>query len=90
MIGYYLDVRARSLEEFAEQLKTIDPASIAFHVSRWDFGNWLMTTVGDATLARIVSTLRASGNPSDGEQLRRKLESVVLARLARLRKFQSA
>jgi Family of unknown function (DUF5752) len=88
-IGYYLDVRARSLEEFSEKLKTIDSESIAFHLSRWDFGNWLMTTVGDATLARLVSTLKDAGSSAlDAEQLRGKLSSLVHARLSRLRKLE--
>ena len=89
-IGYYLDVKARNLEEFAEKLKTIDPASISFHLSRWDFGNWLTTTVGDATLAKLVSTLKDSGNSAaDGEQLRSKIATLVSARLSRLRKLHA-
>lgn len=85
MLDYYLDARARNLEEFLEQLKTIDAQSIAFHVSRWDFGNWFMTTLGDATLARTISNFKDS--TSDGEELRSKILNVVQSRLVRLRKF---
>ncbi len=84
-IDYYLDVRARNLDEFLEQLKSIDPASIEFHISRHDFGKWFVTTLGDATLARSVSTLSDTNLPF--EQLRERLISLVQMRVARLRKF---
>jgi hypothetical protein len=82
--GYYLDVRARSLGEFLEKLNSVDLISLQFHIERGDFENWLLTTLGDATLARQVYSCRTK---QDGA-LRSSLISFVGTRLARLQKFQ--
>jgi hypothetical protein len=87
MLHYYLDVRARNLDEFLEQLKTIDATSLAFHVHRGDFANWFLTTLGAATLARSISTLARDSTNLASETLREKLASTVQMRLARLRRF---
>lgn len=83
-IGYYLDIRARSLGEFLSELKTIDVASIEFHEERGDFEKWFLTTLGDATLAKEASSCKAK----KGEELRNSLSAFVRARLTRLQKFQ--
>ncbi len=83
-LGYYLDVKARSLGEFLETLYTIDLASIEFHSGRGDFENWISTTIGDATLTRQIYSCRAK----KGEELRNSLISFVSSRLNRLQRFQ--
>jgi hypothetical protein len=87
MLHYYLDVKARNLAEFLEQLRTIDAESIAFHVSRGDFGNWFGTTLGDADLAGLVSTLSGNRVRASGEELRVKLANMVQTRLTSLKSF---
>lgn len=87
MLHYYLDVKARNLAEFFEQLRTIDADSIAFHVSRGDFGNWFRTTLGDAGLAGSVSTLGENGVRDSGEELRTKVANMVQTRLTNLKGF---
>jgi hypothetical protein len=82
-IGYYMDVRARSLGEFLSELKTIDIASVEFHEGRGDFENWFLTTLGDATLAKEANLCKAK----TGEELRNSLCTFVGARLTRLQKF---
>jgi hypothetical protein len=83
-LGYYLDVRARSLGEFLSTIKTVDKASIEFHEARGDFENWFLTMLGDATLAKEAFACRAK----KGEELRNFLCNSVSARLSRLQKFQ--
>jgi hypothetical protein len=78
-----LGLRANSLEQFSEELQTVDPRSIRFHLGRQDFENWI-SMLGDATLARQISTLRTK-KLSDAE-LKMQLISMVRMRLGQLRR----
>jgi hypothetical protein len=82
-IGYYLDIRARSLFEFQQKLRYINIVSVEFHAERGDFENWFLTTLGDATLTRQAYSCKTKR----GEELRKSLLSFVEARLTRLQKF---
>jgi Family of unknown function (DUF5752) len=79
----YQGIRARSLTEFLEQVKTVNIASIEFHAKRGDFENWFLTTLGDATLSKEISLLKTR----EGEELRNSLVKTVGARLQTLEKF---
>jgi hypothetical protein len=78
-----LGLKANSLEEFSAELQQVDPGSIKFHLSRQDFENWI-TMLGDPTLAKQISTLRAK-KLSDSE-LKNQLIRVVRLRLGKLRR----
>jgi hypothetical protein len=79
--GAPLGTRAKSLREFAEQLKSIDPISVKFHLERHDFQNWLLM-LGDVTLARQMSALIGKGLSQD--QLQQRLTAMVQMRVEKL------
>jgi hypothetical protein len=83
-LHYYLDVRARNLVEFLEKLRTIDPDSIRFHISRGDFGNWFLTTLEDNNLARKVLNIASENSFISDENLRLQLENIVRSRITDL------
>jgi Family of unknown function (DUF5752) len=74
--------KAHSLQEFAEMLKRVDPASVAFHSSRGDFEKWLMM-LHDRTLAlQFASAKRQKLTPLE---LKNKLVKLVDQRVKRLK-----
>jgi len=81
---FYTDVgaptgkAAASLEEFCNQLKTIDVASVKFHMRRGDFENWVKNVLGDMELAARLEKIRTLS--LSGEQLRTKIYDEVKAR----------
>lgn len=81
---FYTDVgaptgkAAASLEEFCNQLKTIDVASITFHMERGDFGNWVKNVLGDMELAARLEKIKMLA--LSGEELRTKVYNEVKAR----------
>ena len=77
-----LPVSARSLGEFSEKLKTVEPASLAFHTERQDFENWVKM-LGDDVLAKKLSDVRKS--KAQGDVLRGKLYNSTKARVDQLR-----
>jgi hypothetical protein len=78
-----LGLKANNLDQFAEELQTVDPRSIRFHLSRQDFENWV-GMLGDSILARQISTLRTK-KLSD-QELKAQLVSLVRQRLGQLRR----
>ncbi|MEW6280926.1 MAG: DUF5752 family protein, partial [Candidatus Eremiobacterota bacterium] len=68
--GRYLGVRARSYREFVDTLHYIEPASIAYHLERGDFSNWVEYELKDAGLAERIRILDAAAS---GEDLRSEL-----------------
>jgi len=81
---FYTDVgmptgkAAASLEEFCNQLKTIDAASIEFHMGRGDFENWVKNVLGDMELAARLERIKMLS--LSGEELRTKVCDEVKAR----------
>jgi len=81
---FYTDVgaptgkAAASLEEFCNQLKTIDVASIEFHMGRGDFENWVKNVVGDMELAARLERIKMLS--LSGEELRTKVYDEAKAR----------
>ena len=78
-----LSVSARSLSEFSERLKTVDPSSIAFHTGREDFERWVLM-LGDDLLAKRLGDVRKSS--AQGEVLRTKLYNSTKNRVDQLRR----
>jgi len=81
---FYTDVgaptgkAAASLEEFCNRLKTIDVASIEFHMGRGDFENWVKNVVGDMELAARLERIKMLS--LSGEELRTKVYDEAKAR----------
>jgi hypothetical protein len=73
-----------NLREFENDLMRVECGSIEFHMVRGDFENWILTTLGDATLAQEVHACKGK----TGEDLRDTLTRIVSNRLIRLEKFQ--
>ena len=72
-----INVYANGLREFAQQLETVDSASLEFHVCRGDFEKWFKS-LGDTELAKKMALLQAI--KLTGEQLRAKLREIVEGR----------
>jgi hypothetical protein len=83
-IGNYAGKSAASLKEFAEIVEVADVKSLAFHLRRGDFENWITDVLKDEVLAKQVrDELRATN--SRGEDLRNRLHSIVAARLEQVK-----
>ena len=83
-IGNYTGKSAASLKEFAENVEAVDVKSLAFHLRRGDFENWITGVLKDEELAKQVrDELRATN--LRGEDLRNRLHSIVTARLEQLK-----
>lgn len=82
-IGRPLGVIASSLKEFGAMLKTVEPASLEFHLKRGDFEKWVHM-LGDSELGKSLSRLRES-NPK-GDKLRAELVTVVQTRVRQLQR----
>jgi len=83
--GYdrYTGIYARSLEEFAEKLETIETESIRFHLKRGDFQVWIRD-LGDPDLAETLDRIR---EPSLGDQeLREEVARRVKERVEALKR----
>jgi Family of unknown function (DUF5752) len=82
-IGSPTGLKANSLREFAEMLKLVDSASVAFHSPRGDFEKWLMM-MQDRTLASKFAAIRRQKlSPAD---LKTKLVKLVDLRLKQLKR----
>jgi arginyl-tRNA synthetase len=83
-IGNYTGKSAASLKEFADKIQDVDAKSLGFHLRRGDFENWITEVLKDEKLAKQVrDELRATN--SKGEDLRKRLHSIVTARLEQLK-----
>lgn len=76
-----LNVSAKSLREFSEQIKTVEPASLVFHSERKDFENWT-SMLGDSVLSARLGEIRTSR--PQGESLRTRLYSTTKNRVDQL------
>jgi len=69
--GRYLGVKARTLREFSDTLHYVEADSLAYHLERGDFSNWLELELSLTALAGQVGQLRS--NQLRGESLRSAL-----------------
>jgi len=83
---------ATSLSDFCNKIKTINPKSLAFHLKRGDFENWIRETIGDNELTQRIRKLRANKTTWKNEAtLRSKLHKIVRDRISELQDlWQSA
>lgn len=71
-----LELVARSMQEFYDVVKSVDLASLEFHVQRGDFEKWIREVLNDEELADEIAGLNVAG--LSGDALRDKLcESVA-------------
>jgi len=85
-VGRPLGVIASGMKEFGSQLKTVEVASLEFHLKRGDFEKWVQM-LGDADLASNLAKLREGGLA--GEKLRAELVRVVQTRVRQLQRVPS-
>jgi len=85
-IGRPLGVIASGLKEFGSLLKTVEVASLEFHLKRGDFEKWVQM-LGDADLANSLVRLREGG--LSGEKLRAELVRIVQTRVRQLQRVPS-
>jgi len=66
---------ASSLDEFSNQLKAVNVASIEFHIQRGDFENWVRDIFHNNKLAARLKLIKALG--LKGEKLREAVYEEV-------------
>src|SRR3990170_541372 len=71
---------AGNLADFLEKIRSVKLESLAFHLQRKDFQNWVETTLGDSKLARKMGRIR----PSCDDSLRRKMCNAIEERIKEL------
>jgi hypothetical protein len=69
---------ASSLQDLCQCFLEVAPQSVAFHLEREDFQNWLRHVIGDKELASKLSGLRGTG--LSPEELRSKVYDMVKLR----------
>jgi hypothetical protein len=82
-VDRYTGTLATSLADFSNDIRTINPRSVAFHFKRGDFERWVHEILHDATLARRIRKIKKS---SSGKKLRGEIAKVVKKRLRALQK----
>jgi Family of unknown function (DUF5752) len=80
-IGCPTGHKAHSLQEFAEMLKRVEPASVVFHSSRGDFENWLMMLHDKALATRFAGVRKQKMSPA---VLKAKLIRMTEERISHL------
>lgn len=73
---------AFSLTLFINSVKTVELASLEFHMGRGDFEKWV-TMLGDETLSQQIANLRLGD--LKGENMRKRLLQITRLRLGYLR-----
>jgi len=86
-IGTKTGKSARSLDEFLDQIKTIESASLEFHIQRGDFENWIKM-LGDETLSKQIENIKKANLQS--ETLRKRLLQVMRLRYGSLKKISES
>ena len=75
---------ANSLAEFVDTIKTLEAASLEFHMSRGDFEKWV-AMLGDETLSQQIVNIRRDA--LHGDKMRKRLLQISRLRLGQLRKL---
>lgn len=83
---------ATSLSDLCNKINTINSKSLAFHLKRGDFENWIQETIGDNELAQRIRKLKTNKTTWKNEvTLRAKLHTAVRDRISELQDlWQSA
>lgn len=74
-----------SLADFCNKIKTMSTKSLAFHMKREDFQNWIRDVFGDIELSDRIASLKKKKTARTSETaIRKKLHSTVKVRIAEL------
>jgi len=77
-------ISANSLAGFTDSIKTLEAASLEFHMNRGDFEKWV-TMLGDETLSQQITHLKQEN--FHGDKLRKRLQQITRLRLGFLKKL---
>ena len=80
-LGKFTGETAINLFSFYEELRTIEPKSVKFHLQRRDFQKWVETTLEDAELASRIDKTPSGLND---EELKEEILRIVQMRLMEL------
>ncbi len=83
-VGVPTGISANSLAGFIDSIRTVETASIEFHMNRGDFEKWI-SMLGDETLAKQVLNLKRG--EFHGDKMRKRLLQITRLRLGYLRKL---
>jgi hypothetical protein len=72
---------ANNLSDFANKIKVVKSESLAFHLQRGDFQNWVENTLGDSKLGKRLAKI----SPSDDEGTRLNICKTVEDRIEELK-----
>lgn len=76
---------AVSLSDFCNKINMVSPRSLAFHLKRGDFENWIREILGDAELSARVGKLKTSKTLWKKDAvLKNRLHDTVKDRVAEL------
>lgn len=76
---------AVSLSDLCNKINTATPKSLAFHLRRGDFENWIQEVLGDSELASRISKLKNLKTTwKSNKTMKRKLHTAVTDRVAEL------
>lgn len=84
-VGQPTGDKATSLLDLLQKTKTVMLESLAFHLQRKDFQNWLEKAVGDKKLARKISRIRVSQD----DKIRGEIGAIIENRLKELQREAS-
>jgi len=79
-IGKSTGQSASNLHEFLEKVESVKLESLAFHLERKDFKNWIANTLKDPKLARKIELVPTKHK----NQLRTKIRATIKAHLEEL------
>jgi hypothetical protein len=71
---------ARNLRDLLDKVKSAKTESLAFHLHRNDFQNWVGKTLGDAKLAEKLGGIHGS----NGDEIRKSIRNAVENRIKEL------
>jgi hypothetical protein len=72
---------AKNLSDFLDKVKSIKSESLAFHLQRKDFQNWVQKILGDSELARELGQISSSRS----DDIRMKIQETVENRIRELK-----
>lgn len=84
-VGQPTGDKATSLLDLLQKTKTVMLESLAFHLQRKDFQNWLEKAVGDKKLARKISRIRVSQD----DKIRGEIGAIIENHLKELQREAS-
>lgn len=71
---------ARNLSDLLDKVKSVNTESLAFHLQRSDFQNWVQKILGDAKLAEKLGGIHVS----NGDEIRTSICNAVENRIKEL------